>query len=129
MSQGEARKILIARALVARPAVLALDEPCNGLDFSSRRKLLHMVEEIAAAGTPVLYATHRVEELIPSITHALIMDQGKIMEQGEKDCVLAGERMRYAFARDMTELQPPSGRRNRRGNFLIKIRHADVFIK
>ncbi len=129
MSQGEARKILIARALVARPAVLALDEPCNGLDFSSRRKLLHMVEEIAATGTPVLYATHRVEELIPSITHVLIMDHGRIIEQGEKDCVLSGERLRHAFGQDITELQPPSGRRNRRGSFLIKIRHADVYIK
>ena len=129
MSQGEARKILIARAVVARPAILALDEPCNGLDFSSRRKLLHMVEEIAATGTPVLYATHRVEELIPSITHVLIMDHGKIIAQGEKDCVLAGERLHYAFERDMTELPPPSGRRNRRGSFLIKIRRADVFIK
>ncbi len=129
MSQGEARKILIARALVARPAVLALDEPCNGLDFSSRRKLLHMVEEIAAAGTPVLYATHRIEELIPSITNVLIMDHGKIIEQGEKDRVLAGERVHYTSGPDMTELPPPSGRRSRRGNFLIKIRHAEVCIK
>lgn len=128
MSQGEARKILIARALVARPSILALDEPCNGLDFSSRRKLLHMVEEIAAAGTPVLYATHRVEELIPSITHVLIMDHGKIIAQGGKDSVLAGEGMHHVSAGDMAEL-PPSGRRNRRGNFLIKIRRADVFIK
>src|SRR5208283_2339974 len=129
MSQGEAIKILIARAVLARPAILALDEPCNGLDFSSRKKLLHMIEEIAAAGTPVLYATHRVEELIPSITHILIMDHGKIIEQGQKDCVLAGERLHYAFARDMTELPPPSVRLDRRFSFLIKIKHADVFIK
>ncbi len=130
MSQGEARRILIARAVVARPAVLALDEPCNGLDFSSRRSLLHMVEEIAASGTPVLYATHRVEELIASITHVLIMDHGKIIEQGEKDRVLAGERRHSAFEQDMTQLPPPSGRRNnRKVSFLIKIRHADVFIK
>src|SRR5208283_3975103 len=129
MSQGEARKILIARALVARPAVLSLDEPCNGLDFSSRRKLLHMVEEIAATGTPVLYATHRVEELIPSITHVLIMDHGKIIEQGEKNRVLAGERQQHAFGRDMTQLPPPSGRRDSSWSFLIKIRHADVFVQ
>ncbi len=129
MSQGEARKILIARAVVAHPSVLTLDEPCNGLDFSSRRKLLLMIEEIAANGTPVLYATHRLEELIPSITHVLIMDHGKIVEQGEKDSVLAGERMRHISASDMAELKPHSGRRKRRGNVLIKIRHADVFIK
>ena len=129
MSQGEARKILIARALVAQPSVLALDEPCNGLDISSRRKLLHMVEEIAETGIPVLYATHRVEELIPSITHVLTMDHGKIIEQGEKECVLAGERLHYAFEQDTTELPPRSGRRNKKGGFLIKIRHADVFIK
>ncbi len=129
MSQGEARKILIARAVVAQPSVLALDEPCNGLDFSSRRKLLHMIEEIAAAGTPILLATHRVEELIPSITHVLILDHGKIIEQGEKDSVLAGDSPRYALERDMTELPQPSGYVNRRGSVLIKIRHADVFIK
>ncbi len=130
MSQGEARKILIARAVVARPSILALDEPCNGLDFSSRRKILHMVEEIAATGTPVLYATHRVEELIPSITHVLIVDHGKITEQGEKDRVLAGESLHHAFEQDTTQQLPPlSGRRNRQGSLLIKIRHADVFVK
>ena len=128
MSQGEARKILIARAVVARPDVLALDEPCNGLDISSRRELLQMVEQVAAAGTPVLYATHRVEELIPSITHVMIMDHGKIIKQGEKDRILAGKRLQHAFGPDMTQLRPPSGR-HRSGSFLIKIRHADVFIK
>jgi len=129
MSEGEARKILIARAVVGRPDILALDEPCNGLDFSSRRELLNMVEEIAATGTPVLFATHHVEELIASITHVLIMDRGKIIEQGKKDHVLGGEFLRHLFQQDMPELPPPSGRLNRRGNFLIKIRHADVFIK
>ncbi len=132
MSQGEARKILIARALVSCPAILALDEPCSGLDFSSRRKLLRLVEKIAATGTTVLYVTHRIEELIPSITHVLILSGGKIIAQGEKNGLLSGncsDALLSVAANSSLKPVQHHTRMIHKGSQLIRIRHADVFLK
>ncbi len=82
LSSGELRKVLVARALVGRPQVLLLDEVCDGLDGPSRGKLLQALDRIAASGTQVVYTTHRPEELIPAITHALVLSDGKIIRQG-----------------------------------------------
>src|SRR5207237_56267 len=79
LSTGELRKILIARALVGAPAVLILDEVCDGLDARSRDQLLQVVGRIARTGTQVLYATHRAEEMIPAITHQLVLEKGFIV--------------------------------------------------
>jgi molybdate transport system ATP-binding protein len=84
MSEGEFRKILIARALVNEPAVLILDEFCAGLDAASRQHILRVVENIARGGTQILFTTHRVDEIVPSITHIIRMRHGKIEQQGER---------------------------------------------
>lgn len=91
LSNGEARKVLIARALVSHPPILILDEFGNGLDVDSRRSLFEFVERVAQNGTQIIAITHRFEELIPSITRALLLDGGKIVEQGEKDRVFQSE--------------------------------------
>src|SRR5208283_4431247 len=128
MSRGEARKILIARALVARPAILALDEPCDGLDLSSGRKLLRMVEAAASSGIPVLYATHRISEFIPSITHVLIISNGKIVAQGRKNHVLKMESLHPASGQDSADKPKTVSSRYNKGRPLITIRHSDVFL-
>lgn len=134
MSRGEARKILIARALVAGPDILALDEPCDGLDPSSAGKLLQMIEAVASSGIPVLYATHRISELIPSITHVLIIGNGRIISQGAKDSVLAGGPDGAAIpdvqvpGNSKAPLSPYRGNNTGRSP-LIRITNADVFIK
>nr|MCW1967377.1 ATP-binding cassette domain-containing protein [Anaerolineae bacterium] len=64
LSQGQLRKLLIARALIRRPPVVALDEICVGLDPASRRQVLDLIEEVAADGTQVLYVNHRREEML-----------------------------------------------------------------
>ncbi len=89
MSQGQAKQVLIARALVSRPALLILDEPCEGLDAPSRGRLLAMLGKAAALGAQLLYATHRGGELVPGTTHALILEQGHIKAQGPLDRVMA----------------------------------------
>src|SRR6185503_3366674 len=71
LSTGELRKVLIARAVVGRPAVLLLDEVCDGLDAVFRTGLLHMVETIARHGTQIVYTTHRADEPLSVITHAV----------------------------------------------------------
>jgi len=86
LSTGELRKILIARALVGRPRILICDEICDGLDGRSREELLQTIERIARNGTQVLYSTHRVAEIIPALTHELILEQGQIVSCCEKSC-------------------------------------------
>ena len=82
LSSGELRKILIARALVGRPRVLVCDELCDGLDAEARRQLLALLDQTARAGTQVLYSSHRREELIPALTHLLVLNQGRIEHCG-----------------------------------------------
>ena len=85
ISQGELRRVLIARALVGRPRVLILDEFCDGLDAVTRRQLLEVVERIARNGTQVLYTTHRAGELIPAVSHVAVLKNGRIAWQGPRN--------------------------------------------
>ena len=65
MSTGEARRVLIARALVAGPRALVLDEPAAGLDIVSRQRFLDLIERLARDGTTLVLVTHHVEEITP----------------------------------------------------------------
>lgn len=80
LSQGQRQKILIARALIANPDLLILDEPCTGLDIFSREQLLQMIQRIAQqpGGPTLLYVTHHIEEIVPCFTHTLLIRQGEI---------------------------------------------------
>lgn len=89
MSQGQAKRVLLARALVRRPRLLLLDEPSDGLDPASRQELLRSLEAVAQGGTQLLYATHRFDELVPATSHVLLLEQGAIAAQGPKEKVLA----------------------------------------
>jgi molybdate transport system ATP-binding protein len=82
MSQGEAKKILIARAMVAKPRFLFLDEINTGLDAGSREMLTSMLERVAEQGTQILCAAHNVEEMPASITHVVSFQSGRIVQQG-----------------------------------------------
>lgn len=74
LSQGEQRMVLIARALVKQPRLLALDEPCQGLDAGNRRLILDAVDRVTAAGaTTLLFVSHRSDELPSRITHYLTL--------------------------------------------------------
>ena len=84
LSTGELRKILIARALAGKPRVAVLDEVCDGLDARARAHLLGRIETIARAGTQILYTTHRNEEVVSAITHVMRLENGRIVQQGNK---------------------------------------------
>ncbi|MGC9330054.1 MAG: ABC transporter ATP-binding protein, partial [Candidatus Hinthialibacter sp.] len=85
LSRGEARKILIARAMITHPPILVLDEFCNGLDASTRKTMFSYLENAALSGTQIVYVTHRLDELPPSITHILYLEDGRIARQGPRD--------------------------------------------
>jgi molybdate transport system ATP-binding protein len=72
LSQGEQRMVLLARAMIKPPRLLILDEPCQGLDRTNRRRILAVVDRIAAAGvTTILYVTHHADEMPTCITRRL----------------------------------------------------------
>ena len=104
MSQGERQRVLIGRALMAqRLEVLVLDEPCAGLDPVAREHFLGFVEELTAKGSfrALILVTHHVEEIIPAITHALVLQDGVAIAQGEKRRALNSLSLSTAFGADL----------------------------
>ena len=100
LSQGERQRVLIARALVAKPAVLLLDEPCAGLDPVAREKFLGFIERMAAAQNStvtLVLITHHVEEITPSFSHALILKAGRVVAAAEKKRSLTSKILSEAF--------------------------------
>jgi iron complex transport system ATP-binding protein len=84
MSSGEARRILLARALVTSPRALVLDEPTTGLDVVARYRFMEHVRKIARDGTTVILITHHVEEIIPEIGRVILLKSGRIARDGPK---------------------------------------------
>lgn len=101
LSTGEARRVLIARALVHRPRALLLDEPCAGLDPASRRRFLESLRQLARHGTTLLLVTHHVEEILPEIDHVLLLREGKVLREGNKAGVLTDDVLTAAFGMPM----------------------------
>lgn len=100
MSQGERQRVLIARALMASPKLLILDEPCTGLDVFAREQLLSMIHKVAADGEDgptIVYVTHHVEEILPCFSHTLLIKQGEVFAAGETNDVLTSDRMSRFF--------------------------------
>jgi molybdate transport system ATP-binding protein len=129
MSGGEARKILIARALVSRPKILMLDEFLSGLDTLSRRGITDLTEKIVYSGTQIIHTAHRVKDLLPSTTHVLRLSSGVIRSQGSN--VVVPDRKDFLPA-----IQMPSRRNSQQAQslsgkdsgYVIEIRNADVYI-
>jgi iron complex transport system ATP-binding protein len=101
LSTGEARRVLIARALVHRPRALLLDEPCAGLDPASRRRFLESLRQLARHGTTLLLVTHHVEEILPEIDHVLLLREGRMLQEGSKATVLTDDSLTAAFGMPM----------------------------
>lgn len=82
VSEGEQRLALLARALVKSPALLVLDEPCQGLDAGNRDRVLQAIEGIGSRpNASMIYVTHRADELPQSITHVLRLNEGRVVSQ------------------------------------------------
>ncbi len=97
LSTGEARRALIARALVHDPAVLVLDEPTDGLDPAAQWHVLHSVSEIARAGHTVVLVTHHVSDIVPEIGRIVMLKAGRVLHDGEKRAMLTGEAISELF--------------------------------
>jgi iron complex transport system ATP-binding protein len=97
MSTGEARRVLIARALVRKPQALVLDEPTRGLDLVARHRFMERVRAIARQGTTIVLVTHHIDEIIPEIGRVILLRGGRVECDGPKSRVLTAERLSETF--------------------------------
>ena len=100
LSQGERQRVLIARALMAKPVILILDEPCEGLDPVAREKFLNDLRKLAKRKNApgLVLVTHHIEEIVPEFTHILALRQGRIIYAGPISGGLNGHTLKKIFA-------------------------------
>ncbi|MEE4546087.1 ATP-binding cassette domain-containing protein [Streptomyces sp. V4-01] len=100
-SGGQRARILVARALMADPSLLLLDEPFNALDLPSREDLIDAMHRLAVnrSGLATITVTHHLEELSPAIGHVLLLKEGRVLTSGPAAEVLNGACMTECFGR------------------------------
>ncbi len=109
MSSGEARRVLLARALVTSPRALVLDEPTTGLDVVARHRFMERVRQIARDGTTLIVITHHVEEIIPEIERVVLLKNGRIAWTGPKKEMMTGAKFSDVFGGPMAVEEAKDG--------------------
>ncbi len=104
MSQGERGRTMIARASMAAPPLMLLDEPSTGLDVAAREQMIRTIAGLpeAVPGVTTVMVTHHFEELPPSTTHAALIRGGRLVAAGPVESVLTGELVTETFAHPIT---------------------------
>ena len=97
LSSGEARRVLIARALIHSPKALVLDEPTTSLDFHATHELREILRKIAQAGTSMVMVTHHLPDIIPEISRVIVMKDGRVSKDGPKSVVLTSQTLSDLF--------------------------------
>jgi len=103
LSEGERKRVLIARALMTDPELLLLDEPAAGLDLGGREELVARLSDLAAdPDSPALVlVTHHVEEIPPGFSHCLILSEGQVVAAGLLNDVMTAENLSTAFGQSI----------------------------
>ena len=99
MSSGEARRVLLARALVHDPRALILDEPSIALDLSAQHELRLILRKLAKSGIGIVMVTHHLSDLIPEIARVVLISQGRIVADGPTRQMLVESRLSDLFGR------------------------------
>jgi iron complex transport system ATP-binding protein len=105
MSSGEARRVLIARALVHDPLALLLDEPSNSLDFRATLELRRTLRQLAGKGIGILLVTHHLGDIIPEIDRIILLRSGRVFADGSKKDMLTSERLSALFGHPVELMQ------------------------
>jgi iron complex transport system ATP-binding protein len=98
MSSGEARRVLLARALATAPRALVLDEPTAGLDMIARHSFMETVRTLARGGTTIILVTHHIEEIVPEIGRVVLLRDGRVIADGSAVENLTAARLSDVFA-------------------------------
>lgn len=103
LSEGERKRVLIARALMTDPELLLLDEPAAGLDLGGREELVARLGELAADpdAPAMVLVTHHVEEIPPGFSHALLLSEGEVVAQGLLADVMTSANLSRAFGQSI----------------------------
>jgi iron complex transport system ATP-binding protein len=109
LSSGEAKRLVIGRALVHAPTALVLDEVANSLDLRATHQLRETIRRIAASGTTIVLVTHHLPEIIPEIARVILLDRGRVLDDGAKTEMLT--------SRSLARLFGPSIEVGRRGDY------------
>ena len=102
MSAGEQRRVMIARALVHRPGMLLLDEPSNALDLRAQHELRTALRRVAREGTGLILVTHQLADILPEIRRVVLMRDGRITADGNRESLLTEPVMRKLFGVPVT---------------------------
>jgi iron complex transport system ATP-binding protein len=97
MSSGEARRVLLARALVHDPRALILDEPSTALDLFAQHELRQILRKLAQSGIAIVMVTHHLSDLIPEIERVILMQRGRVVADGPKQEILTAHRLSALF--------------------------------
>jgi len=97
MSSGEARRVLLARALVHEPRALILDEPTTALDLFAQQELRGILTKLAKSGIGIVMVTHHLSDLIPEIERVILMSRGRIAADGPKAEILTASGLSALF--------------------------------
>ncbi len=97
LSGGERRRVEIARALAARPRFILLDEPFAGIDPISVREIQGIINQLTEQNIGVLITDHNVREMLGICHHAYILNEGRVLAEGDADALLANEEVRKVY--------------------------------
>lgn len=98
ISSGEARRLLIGRALVHDPDVLILDEPTNSLDLHALHTFRNTLRKVAQSGKGIVLVTHTLSDIIPEISRVMLIRDGRLYRDGQKAVVLTDEQIGELFS-------------------------------
>jgi iron complex transport system ATP-binding protein len=101
MSSGEARRVLVARALVHSPMALLLDEPSTSLDLFAQHELREIVRKLAQSGIGIVLVTHHLSDIVPEIDRVILMRGGRIAGDGPKHELLTAANLKDLFGVDV----------------------------
>jgi iron complex transport system ATP-binding protein len=105
LSSGEARRVLLARALVHAPKALILDEPFTALDLNAQYELRLTLRKVSQSGIGIVMVTHHLPDLIPEIGRVILMEKGRVIADGPTREVLTAPRLSALFGRPLDLLE------------------------
>ena len=105
LSDGQRRRLLMARALVHEPDVLVLDEPSRALDLKGCHQLMHTLSDLCRRGTTLVQVTHRIDTIIPEIQRVLLLQKGRIVGDGTPAEMLTSTKLSALYDTQLTVVE------------------------